>query len=127
MDEIVTYADEHTTAHLTVCAADHPRELQRWRLMARANHNGQYGGAESWLHLAAWPDLAVCVSGDLTLDGQALTLDRAHPLPFDTYLELPDALIVEIEDVLYRLNPQWVVRNQTADSEKKVPTNSTAG
>lgn len=126
MEQVITYQDERTQANLTICAADHPRELQRWRLMAKANHNGQYTGTEFWLHAAAWPDLAVCVSGDLTLDGQAYALDRAHPLPFEAYLVLPEALTVEIEDVLYRLNPQWVIARE-ADSEKKDQMSSTGG
>ena len=135
MSEIVIWSDDTVTAALEVHAADSPMEFQRWRLRAQVqNSNGQFKGETSWLHMYAWPEMAVCVTGDLTIkgkdgqDNREFRFDRGHVLPFDVYLALPDSLIVEIEDSLYRLNPQWVIRPaETADSEKKGQTSSTAG
>lgn len=126
MDLTVTYADERATAALEVHAADSRLEFQRWRLRERASDNGHYTGATAWLHSLAWPDMASTVTGELTLDGTTYQLDRGHPLPFDVYLKLPEPLAVELEDTVYQLNPQWVIKPEP-DSQKKEVTNSTAG
>lgn len=139
MSLIVTWSDEKVTAALEVHAADSPMEFQRWRMRESIKRqNGQYTGEVSLLHMYAWPEMAVALTGEITIryeppevkEGDSLErhliLDRAHVLPFDVYLDLPDPLIIEIEDALYRLNPQWMVRAaETADSEKKGQTSST--
>lgn len=127
LSEQVIFDDGHTRADLTVNAADGPQTFRRARLQREAE---RHSNTDDWstflLRSMAYPDIASTCVGTLTINDQTLTLDRLHPLTFETYLDLPEDLIRLLEDAEYRQNPQWMLKpnEREQDDAKKAVTNS---
>lgn len=125
LTETINYRDGGVTADLTVEAADSTQEFARWRCHSRAQQDTSLTPDLYLLRMYAYSDVMAVTRGTIEMGGETIVIGRLHPLTFDLYRVLPDALIVEIEDALYRCNPQWLVKpveQQQADQKKAAPT-----
>lgn len=129
LSESVVYQDDHIKADLTAHAADERMNFARWREWGRADADANSLTVSDYLlRRHAFPDLSATLTGTLELNGSGpFTLDRQHRLDFATYKRIPDALLVQLEDAVYAVNPNWRVLTQEEEAAdtKKAATDST--
>ncbi len=130
LTDTIHFDDGTVSADITVEAADSMLEFARWRCRNQAQQDRTLTPDLFMIRLWAYPDVyAAVTAGEIRRNGETSVLDRRHRLTFDLYRTLPDALMVEIEEAVYRCNPGWLVKpaEQQTDDLKKVTRNSTGG
>lgn len=76
------------------------------------------------LRLYTYADVAACTTGTLSIEGK----EQPWPPDFETFLNLPDDLVGQLENAVYAANPHWAPpQTEGTEAEKKVLTDSTSG
>lgn len=118
--EIIKFAGPDWTANFTVSEATVLIGMRRSRLSQDGQRAIETDVDRRLLRIYTYPD--VCA---------AVILADGYPLPwppdFETFLTLPDGLLVKFEEVIYRLNPHWLPGGAPAEDPKAPASASTNG
>jgi hypothetical protein len=87
-----------------------------WRLQNNEKYQDSPDDAIKILSFFTYPDLMAAV-----VDSEGF--GDLWPISFDVFLTLPDRLVMQWEQAVYRLNPHWTPGNE--EEEKKQQSGST--
>jgi hypothetical protein len=118
--EVVEFVCPEWTAHLTVSEATVLIGMRRTRLRLDGERAIEPDDDRRLLRVYSYPDVCSAVSAS---DG----LPFSWPPDFETFLKLPDGLLVKLEEAIYRLNPHWLPGGAPVADPKAPPPASTNG
>ena len=92
-------------ARIVVAAATVRMGIAR-TLMQRAGRRSEDEPGVGLLRQFTWPDLVVAsIKGEIEVEGE---VKLVSDLTFEEWLELPEALVISWEKLVYELNPHWL-------------------
>ena len=115
---IVERGESPDRVRIVVARANVRRGMIRTRLKAEAQQSGETDPDLLILRLFTYPDL---VASAIEIDG----LD--WPMTFDTFLDLPETLVIDWESAAYDLNPHWLPTPPDEADVKNAPAPSSEG
>jgi hypothetical protein len=99
---------------LTISAASVLVGMKRSRLRIEGEKTDEKDQDKRILLRYTYPDLiAPVIEATVLIDGK----DQSWPISFDTFLELPDRLVYEWEEIAYGLNPHWLPKPKEEEPE----------
>ncbi len=113
--ETIHYDDGETKAELTVKAATVLDGMRRTRLRTEARAQQDKLDVDTFLlRLFTFPDASSVTTGQI--NNRVITWEE--PLTFAEVCGLPELLLIQVEDAVYRLNPHWLAKPKAEEAEE---------